>query len=38
MNRTIIQTDYTIAICDSFAQWLSEQMVLGSWSEGLLAA
>lgn len=38
MNKQIIQTNYTVAICHNFAQWLREQMALGFWSDRSLAA
>ena len=38
MNKQIIQTYYTVNICQNFARWLREQMALGFWSDGSLAA
>lgn len=38
MNRQIIQTNYTVSVCQNFARWLREQMALGFWSDGSLAA
>lgn len=38
MNKQIIQTNYTVAICQSFARWLREQMALNGFSDGSLAA
>lgn len=37
MNKQIIQTNYTVTVCQTFARWLREQMALGSWSDGSLA-
>lgn len=38
MNKQIIQTNYTVCVCQNFARWLREQMALGFYSDGSLAA